>query len=260
LVVVLVALISAFSVLSAQSSNRNGISVQQLIADGDALAERLFENEKALAKYQEALGLEPNNAELLWRISRCYVDIGEHLPTTTEEQQEAQLAAYERALEYADRAVRANPNSSTGYTRRAIAAGRVAMFRGVWGASDLANQMRDDVQKAIELNPQNAHAYYVLGRTHARVTERPWIFRWPLGLGWADMDEAVANYERAIALRPDFILYRLDCARAYFEEGEYEKAREQLRIIETLPTNDEDDDRYRREAKELLGKIREEEE
>jgi hypothetical protein len=81
-----------------------------------------------------------------------------------------------------------------------------------------------------------------------------------LGLAWADLDDAVEHYERAIALRPDFILYRLSCARAYFELDELEKAKQHLNAIETIPTRDEDDDRFRREAKELLEKIREEEE
>ena len=80
--------------------------------------------------------------------------------------------------------------------------------------------------------------------------------RWPLGLGWANLDEAVKNYEKAISLRSQFIMYRLDCARAYVELDEYDKARTHLTTITTLPTMDEDDGQFRKDAQELLEKIK----
>jgi len=245
---------------AGQSDARDSLSVSHLLSEGNEYAERLFDNQRALAKYLDALALDPKNDEVLWRISRTYTDIGEHLPTETDEDQTQQLQTYERALEYADKAIAANPASSMGFTRRAVAKSRIAIFRGVFEASDLVQEARDDLQKAVELDPQNSAAYHMLGRTHAKVSERPWIFRWVLGLGWASLEDAITHYERAIALRPDFIMYRLDCARALFELDEYAKAREQLQIIETLPTNDEDDDVFRQESKALLEKIREEEE
>jgi FimV-like protein len=89
-----------------------------------------------------------------------------------------------------------------------------------------------------------------------KVSEKPKIIRWPLGLGWANLDDAVKNYEKAIALRPDFIMYRLDCARAYIELEEYDKARAHLDTIKTLPTLDEDDSQFRKEALGLIEQIK----
>lgn len=242
--------------LVAQSDGHGAAPVQLLIAEGNEFSEVLFDNHKALTKFLDALSLEPNNDEIFWRISRSYVDIGEHLPASTDNEKKIQLGTYEKALEYANKAIAANPRSSMGYTRRAIATGRIALFRGVWESIDLVKQTRADLQAALELDPNNSGAYYVLGRTHAKVSEKPKLFRWPLGLSWASYDEAVKNYERAISLRPDFIMYRLDCARAYLELDNFDKAREQLTAIETLPTKDEDDDQFRKEAKELWEKMR----
>lgn len=142
------------------------------------------------------------------------------------------------------------------YTRRAIADGRIALFKGVWSALDYVKRARADCEKAIELDSINNAAYYVLGRTHAKVSEKPRIVRWPLGLGWASLEDATTNYEKAISLRPDFIMYRLDAARAYIELDEYEKAKEHLSVISLLPTQDEDDDQFRRETKELLESLK----
>lgn len=244
--------------LVAQAAGRDSTPAQQLVAEGNEYTEKAFNHHQALAKYMEALALEPVNDDILWRVSRCYVDIGEHLPTATDKDKDYQLETYEKALEYANKAIAANPRGSMGYTRRAIATGRIALFRGVWESINLVKQTRVDLQTALELDPSNSVASYVMGRTHAKVSEKPKILRWPLGLSWASLEEAVENYERAIALRPDFIMYRLDCARSYYELDEYEKAREHLRIIETLPTQDEDDEQFRKEARELWEKMREE--
>jgi len=249
-------LLSMVFVLSAFASSPDSSRVDQLIAQGDVYAEKTFENQKALQSYQAALALEANNYDALWRMSRAYVDIGEHLPATTDQEKTAQLQMYEKALESANKAVAANAQGAMGYTRRAIANGRIALFKGVWESLDLVKQTKADCEKAIQLDPNDAAAYYVLGRTHMKVAEKPKIVRWPLGLGWANLDDAVKNFEKAIALRSGFIMYHLDCARAYVEQDEYDKARLHLNSIATLSTMDEDDGQFRKEAQELLLKIK----
>ena len=232
--------------------------VYQLIAQGDEFSEKVFDNQKALEKFSEALALSPNDYEILWRMSRTYVDIGEHLPKSTDAENQKQLECYEKSLDFAKKAIAANPKGAMGYTREAIANGRIALFRGIWESLDLVKQTKADCEKAIALDSTGPGAYYVLGRTNAKVCEKPKIIRWPLGIGWANMDNAVKNYEKAIELRPSFIMYRLDCARAYVEMDEYGKAREHLTKIASLPKEDEDDDVFRKEASELFEKIKDE--
>ncbi len=251
-----VALLAAASIPALAEPLLDTNRVDQLIAEGDVYAEKEFINEKALAKYNEANTLSPNNYDILWRLSRTYVDIGEHLPTKTDAEKQKQLETYEKSLAFAKAAVAANPKGSMGYAREAIANGRIALFKGIWESLDLVKQTRADCEKAIALDSTDATAYYVLGRTNAKVCEKPRFVRWPLGLGWANMDDAVKNYEKSIALRPTFIMYRLDCARAYVEMDEYAKAREHLTKISSLPKEDEDDDSFRKEAASLLEEIK----
>ena len=231
-------------------------SVQDLITEADQFSTVAFDNQKALEKLQQAEKLDANNFGVLWRISRSYVDIGEHLPGKTDAEKEKQLEYYQKAFDYADKAVKAKPDSATGYIRRAIANGRVALFKGVWSAIDFVKQVKADCEKAISLDPNNATAYYIFGRTHMKLCEKSKMIRWPLGLGWANMEESLKYFDKAVALRPGFILYRLDAARAYQSEDNYSKAKELLISIAALSKQDEDDDQYRKEARELLESLK----
>lgn len=253
---VLLVALSLLVLCQVLAATADSSKVDKLIAQGNEYSEKTFDNQKAIQAFEAALAIEPNNYEALWRLSRSLVDYGEHLPANTDQEKATQLQMYEKALEHANKAIAANGNGSMGYTRRAIANGRIALFKGVWESLDLVKQTKADCEKAISLDANNAAAYYVLGRTHLKVCEKPRIVRWPLGLGWANMEESIKNFEKSIALRQDFIMYRLDCARAYVEEDEYDKARTQLTTIATLGTADEDDGQFRKEAQELLEKIK----
>jgi tetratricopeptide (TPR) repeat protein len=230
--------------------------VNALIAQGDVCSEQTFNDLGALKNFQDAIALDPGNYEILWRLSRTYADIGLHLPTSTDAEKQEQLTMYEKAFDVANKAVEANPNGSMGYTRRAIANGRIALFKGVWESIDIVKQVKADCEKAIALDPNNAAAYYVLGRTHFKVCEKPKFVRWPLGLGWGNMEESLKNYDKSIELRSNFIMYRLDAARAYVDEDNNKKAKELLSVIPTLPKLNEDDDQFRKEAAELMEKIK----
>lgn len=232
----------------------------QLVAQGDEFAEKKFDNGKALEAYEKALLLRPADYDILWRISRAHVDIGEHLPEQTEAQKDAQLKVYEKALDYANKAVKANPAGTMGYLRRAIANGRIALFKGVFSVIGLVKSVRKDLEKAIELNNAGSHqlavAHYVLGRTHAKLCEKPYLLRLPLGLGWGDREVAASEFEKAIAIDPDFIMFRLEAANNYVEMEEYQKAKQHLYKIPSLQKGDEDDERFRKEAAALLETIK----
>ena len=233
--------------------------VKALIAEGDRLVEEKFDNRKALELYLKAESADPKSYAALWRISRAYIDIAEHLPVATDKQKDEQLAMYGKALDYAGRTVQANPKGMMGYLRRAIANGRVALFKGIFSVIGLVKEVKADLEKAIALNNEDkqalAVAHYVLGRTHAKVCEKPYLVRLPLGLGWGDRDIAEKEFTAAIGLNSTFIMFRLDAARNLVEMDEYQKARDLLQKIPQLPVQDEDDEQFKRDAAALMKDI-----
>lgn len=234
-------------------------SLEELLKEGDNYVAQ-FDNQKALEVYQKADHLYPNNWEVYWRLSRAYVDIGEHLPDKTDKEKDTQLEYYKKAFDYADKAVKLAPTQSITYVRRAIASGRIALFEGVFSAVGTVKDVKNDCEKAIQLgnggNYVQALAHYVLGRTHLKVCEKPYLVRLPLGLGWGDTEKAVQLLETANKLRPNFRMFMLELAKAYIEEDEYDKAKDLLLKIEKAPVADEDDDKVLVEAKQLYEKIK----
>jgi tetratricopeptide (TPR) repeat protein len=231
----------------------------QLVAQGDSLISS-FNDQGALQKYQQADKLSPNNWDILWRLSRVYVNIANEMPDQTDDQKDAQLAEYQKAFDLADRAVKLAPDKSVTYLRRAIAGGKIALFKGVFSVGGVVNAAKDDCEKAISLgnggNYIQAIAHYVLARSNAKVSEKSKILRWPLGLSWADNETAIVEYKKAISLYPNFRMFYLDYARSLIREDDYTAARDMLNKVLTSPKQEEDDDQRIVDAKNLLAEIK----
>ena len=236
-------------------------SLDELMQKGDNYYKE-FNHQSALNAYMKADSLYPGSWVLMWKISRAYVDLAEKMPETTGDEEDAKESEFEKALFYADSSVKLAPGEAETYVRRAIANGKLALFAGIFSAIGKVNDVKDDCEKAIELgnggNYTQALAHYVLGRGHLKVCEKPYLLRLPLGLGWGDMDDAIRELETAVKLKPNFRMFYIELAKAYYEEDEYEKAKETLLLLQKAPFVDEDDDEVLKEGNELLEKVNEE--
>lgn len=236
----------------------NAQSLEELMREGDNYYKE-FNHQSALETYSKADSLYPGNWVLKWKISRAYVDLAEKMPQETGEEEDAKKTVFEKALFYADSSVKLAPDKADAYVRRAIANGKIALFEGIFSAIGSVNDVRDDSERAIELgnggNYTQALAHYILGRVHYKVTEKPYLLRLPLGLGWGDMEDSIRELEMAVKLRPNFRMFYLALAKAYVEEDEYEKAKETIIQLEKAPFVDEDDDKVLEEAKELMKEV-----
>jgi len=243
-----------FAVVSSLAQDLAG-----LIAEGDR-AVKEFNNSAALAAYQKADKSFPDNWEVKWRISRAYVDIAEHMPEATSAEKEKQEGVYKKALDYANESVKLAPDKSVPYLRRAIANGKIALFKGVFSVAHVVNQVKADCEKAISLNnggnEMQGIAHYVYARTHAKISEKWKPARSVLGLGWADIDIALDNFKKAESLHPKLMMIYVDHAHALIREDEYKDARKKLEKALECPVLDEDDHQRIEEAMKMLKEIK----
>jgi hypothetical protein len=221
-----------------------------LIARTDSLLTRL-DVAAARQSIEAAYRSTPKDYEVLWRLSRVHVLAGDASATKSEQDK-----LYRSAQAYADQAIKANPSGAEGYVRRAAAAGKVALFKGVLDAADLVESVKADAEKAIALNNNGplttAAAHYILGRTHLKLTETPRPLRMPLGLGWGSLTDATTQLKKATELRPGFIMYQLEYARALIKGGQAAQARPLLTAIATIAALEPGDEERRTEAAALL--------
>ncbi len=230
--------------------------LESYLAKADSLSDAFKFNE-AVTVLEKANQKFPNNWKVLWRLSRENIYIGN--ATKDDDKREA---IYEKAFALADQAVKAGPDQAVTYLRRAIANGKIALSKGVFSVGGIVNAARADLKKAIQLgnggNYVQAVAHYVLGRTHAKVSEKWKPARSVLGLGWADLDIALKEYQKAIDLYPNFVMFYVDYARAEMRNDNYEKAKQLLEKALTVPNKDVDDPKLKEEAKKLLKEVNEE--
>lgn len=247
--------------VSAFISSSYSQTVENLIGEGDKY-DKEFDHQKALETYLKADEMSPANWEIIWRISRAYVNLGAKMPEEADEEEDAKIEVYEKSFAYADSSVMLAPDQSIPYVRRAISNGRIELFEGIFSAIGTVGDVKNDSERAIELGNGGSYyqslAHYVLGRTHAKVCEKVYLFRLPIGLGWGDMDVAIREFQIAVKLKPNFRMYHLELAKAYIEEDEYELAKENLLLVQKAPRILEDDEKYLQEAEELLAEVNEE--
>jgi tetratricopeptide (TPR) repeat protein len=248
-------LLLGYSSAFSQDSNIRS-EIEKIIKEVDFLTLKEPDHQKALEKLLVANKLDENNYEILWRLSRTYIYIGRNQATSTEDEQKKKFRMYARASLYAQRSIELNPENSLGFTYRAMANKYIALIKGIFGETDLIKLIKFDCERALQLDPQNHLASYIFGSMHAKLSEEPKLFRWPFGLDWANIESAILFYERAISIKPDIILYRLDCAIAYIEVENYQKAKEYLNLINSLPNQDEYDETLRNKARGIYELIK----
>lgn len=209
-----------------------------------------------VALVDQALAATPRDFEVLWRTSRVRLLQGDAAP----EKSKAQDKLYREALALAERAIKANSAAPDGYVRRAAANGKVALFAGILDAADYVLQAKDDTEKVIAMRSVPpvtlATAHYILGRTHLKLTETPRPLRMPLGLGFGNVADARVQLKRATELRPGFVMFQLEYARALVANNEQAEARAVLQQLPSLANQEIGDDARKREGAELLRTLK----
>jgi len=207
----------------------------------------------AVTLIDSALRAAPVDFDVLWRASRVRLLQGD----MAVERSKAQDQFYRSALSLAERAIKANQTVPEGYLRRAAAAGKVALFSGILDAADYVIIARDDATRVLAMTGTpavvRASAHYILGRTNLKLTETPRPLRMPLGLGFGNLPDALSHLRTATELRPGFVMFELEYARALAQDKRTAEARAMLQRIATLPDQEIGDVARKREAAQLLA-------
>ncbi len=229
--------------------------VDTLISEGDK-AYAKFENKTAAEFYSQALKLDSTNYEATWKLSRAYLDMGEKL-----EKKDERARFFKKGEELARKAIKLEPDEEKGHLYLSIALGRVALDAGAKERVQMSKDIKAEVEKAIELNPNDYLAWHVLARWNRKMATLSWIekkfaniFLGGIPKG-ASLQNAVDDFKKAIELNPGFINNYYQLGLTYQDMDKDQLAIEQYKKVEALPVTNWEDPKHKEEAKKLLKKL-----
>lgn len=220
-----------------------------------------FDDQKALEHYQEALKLEPNHYEALWKASRAMVDIADVIPASDKDIKDRQKKMYAEATAIARKAVAANPNDTWGHFQLAASNGKRLLLLGKKEQIDASKAVRAEIDKAIELDPTNHLAYHALGRWHRRMDEiggAKRVFGSILygSIPKGSFEESEVNLRKAIELHPEFVIHYLELGRTLVALKKLDDAAEAFQKCIDLPKTTSKDDVTKEEARAELANLK----
>jgi len=140
-------------------------SVDTLVEKGKAF-ERKFQAKDALPLYLSAEKVEPKNPQLLVRIARQY----RYLMTDASDNQEKLRLGY-IALDYSTRAAACGPKDCDAQLAPAITLGKMLPYLPRKEQVSASPRIKESVDKALAIDPQNDTAWHVLGRWNRVLAE-----------------------------------------------------------------------------------------
>jgi tetratricopeptide (TPR) repeat protein len=229
------------------------------------IAERLytqFKPKEAVAEWQKIIRLDGRNFEALVKLARAHIDIGDQILEDGPDSKDRKIKEYAVAEDYARKAVKVDPHSTWGHFWVAAAAGNIAMVSPVSKQVELSGEIRDQVEKAIALDPSNGSAYHIYGLWHRKMAEIGRASRavasvlYGRSLPSGSFEKSIDYFKKAVALNPTVIISRLELARSHVAKEEWEPARALLRSIPAMAIQFSDDAKHKQEAEQLLEEIK----
>jgi len=237
-----------------QNSFANKPTAQDWIAKGDAL-DRQSKTKEALAAYREADQLKPNDGDIMLNIAKQLCDsIGDNDPISTQKK----LAS--EALSYAQRAVKANPKDSDAHLTLAVCYAKLSSSSDNRTKIELSRKIKESALKAIELNPRNDTACFLLGRWNYELSGVNPVLSGLANVIYgslpkASLTDSIAYFKKAVAIAPNRVQYHIELGRAYAAAGQKELARQEIQRGLALPNTDKDDPDTKKRGKQILSTL-----
>lgn len=207
-------------------------------------AKTLKDFENLSKTIQQFLDENPEQIEMLWQLARTHFHIAKHT-----ESKEIKINNYTQCIQRTDQAIELKPNSAISYFFQAICIGMRENSKDWWEKSDIREDFRQKINKALELDRtiENGGPNRALGYFYMR-----------LPLFWKDLNKSISNFQEAIKLSPGFAENHLGLAEAFKENNDFDSARNSIHTLMHLTDNAGDDDdllKFRKEGQELMKEM-----
>jgi len=207
------------------------------------------ENQQALEMLGGLSKGGPDSVEKLWRLSRVYYEMGR-----LDEKRALQL--FRQSEENARTAIAADSDSGDSYKWLAIALGAQAKYSDTKSQVHQSREIKQSIERAIALNPNDDISYLVLSRWHYKISGLGTIARTLAkiiygGVPKASLAKAEELLLQAIALH-DRISHRYNLAKVYDRMERSEDKKIQLQKAMLLPVTFPEEAEEQEKAREKL--------
>ncbi|NIG57690.1 hypothetical protein [Chitinophaga sp. Cy-1792] len=238
-----------FTALLAKSQ-----TVDEMVAQAKQLETQMKEQE-AFDKDKEILKIDPNQFDALVQASEMSSRIGNR-----QKEKSDKITWFNQAKDYAQEALKVNPNSAMSNYVMAVAMGRIALISGAKDKVAASKDVKKYAELAIKFDPKMGPAWHVLGKwnfevANLNVFERSAAKMLFGGIPDGSMANAIADYEKCRQLAPGFILNYYELARAYKANDQQDKAIEVLKKALTLRNIAYDDTSIKADCKKMLDDL-----
>ncbi len=219
-----------------------------------------FNDRLALGHYQEALKLEPASYQAMWKTSRAYVDIADLIAGKDKASEAERMKMYTEAVALARKAVAADPNDTWGHFQLAAANGKRLLRLGKKDQIDASKEVRDEIEKALAVDPKNDLAWHAYGRWHHRMAEIGGAKRFFGSIVYGSipkgsLEESEKYLRKALELKPGYVNHYLELGRTL---AAMKKSTEALQVLQKgleLPKSSSKDDMLKEEIRTEIEKL-----
>lgn len=216
--------------------------------------------QKADSLYNSLIPSVPDSAVLYWKLARLNICMAEAIPP---KEREKRMPFYTKAVEYGQKAVQIDSTNASAHTWLAAALAVKADKIGSKAKLRRAAQIKRQLDKALELNPNDDVAWSLLGSYNFEVSNIGWFSRFMGSTFVGQMpkgsrEEAETDFKKAISLNPRVIRHYHELAKLYLEEGRKKDALNLLLVAENKPVLMKSDIRRLHEIRKLIKKLKKE--
>jgi tetratricopeptide (TPR) repeat protein len=229
-------------------------SEDELVQQG-AVFDRKLDAKEALTFYLPAEKLNPRNPHILVPIARQY----RHLMTDAPTKQEKLRLGY-IAMDYSKRACACGPRDAEAQLDLAITLGKMLPIMSAKEQVAASPQIKESVDKALALDPNNDTAWHILGRWNrvlAEVNKVKRAFAEMLygGLPTGSLPDAEHAMQKAIELNPNRLMHYIELGRIYADMGRKDDARLYINKGLAMPGVEKDDTEMKQRGRDTLKKL-----